>query len=134
MELRTGHRLFLVRPRQRRDDFAQWLLVLRHRCPRIPVALLLDENSSHLARVNQTLAEQLRIHLFCLPKRSPHLNPMDHLWRWGKQHLAANRQEPDIYTLARWFVDVLRSLSTEQSLRLAGVLSPRFWLRRVLSN
>ena len=134
MELRTGQRLLLVRPRQRRDDFAQWLLVLRHRCPGIPVALLLDENSSHLAGVNQALAEHLRIRLFCLPKRSPHLNPMEHLWRWGKQHLAANRQEADIYTLARLFVDGLRSLSAGQALRLAGVLSPRFWLRRVLSN
>jgi len=134
IELRTGQRLFSVRPRQTKEDFAQWLLILHHRCPGCPMALLLDDNSSHTASANQALARRLGILLFPLPKRSPHLNPVDHLWRWGKQKLAANRQDADIDTLARLFIEGLRSLSPEQTLRLAGVLSKRFWLKRVLSN
>jgi transposase len=134
LDLRTGQRLFLVRSRQQITDFGQWLLLLRHCRGQGPLALLLDENSSHKAPVNQRLAQRLNIHLLWLPKRSPHLNPVEHLWRWGKHHLFANRQGADIDTMARAFLDGLRRLSPEQALRRSGVLSEGFWLKRALSK
>jgi hypothetical protein len=51
------------------------------------------------------------------------LNTADHLWRWGKQHLSANRQDADIATLARAFIEGLRHLTPEQTRRRAGILS-----------
>jgi transposase len=134
LELHTGRRLFLVRARQQSSDFAQWLLLLRHLHGRSPLAVLLDENSSHTATANQALARRLELSLLWLPKRSPHLNPADHLWRWGKQHLSANRQEADIDSLARAFIQGLRLLTPEQALRRAGVLSSHFWLKPALSH
>ena len=134
LDLRTGRRLLLVRPRQQINDFAQWLLLLRRVQGSGPVALLLDENRSHTSPANQALAQRLKFRLFWFPKRSPHLNPVEHLWRWGKQHLAANRQDADIDTLARAFVEGLRGLSPEQALLNAGVRSKHFWLKRALSH
>lgn len=134
LNLLTGERLLLTRPRQTAKDFAQFLLLLRHQHKRGPLALLLDENGIHTCPATRSLCQKLRIRLLFLPKRSPHLNPADHLWRWTKQTFAANRQEADIDTLVRFFTNGVHQLSPQQALRLAGVLSPRFWLRRALSN
>lgn len=134
LELRTAERVLLTSRRQQTRDFAQWLLLLRHKHPRGPVVVLLDENSTHTCRATRELAEQLRVQLMYLPKRSPHLSPADHLWRWAKHNLCANHQEPDLSKHAEQFVAALRRLTPEQTLRRAGVLSKRFWLRRGLAR
>jgi transposase len=134
LELRTGERLFVTRRRQQASDFAQWLLRLRQNHPGGELAVLLDENSCHTCAATRKLAQRLNVLLIFLPKRSPHLNPADHLWRWAKGTLCANRQDPDLSAQAERFVLDLRSLPSQTALRLAGVLSKRFWLRRVLSK
>src|SRR5205807_1646105 len=48
--------------------------------PAGPVALLLDEHPTHTDQASQSLADDLDIRLLWLPNRSPHLNPVDHLW------------------------------------------------------
>ena len=45
----TGHRLFLVRKRQKGEDFRAFLSVIRGHYRGWHVALLLDEDSSHTA-------------------------------------------------------------------------------------
>ena len=55
---------------------------------------------------------------------------MDRLWRWGKDKICANRQHPDIDAQASMFVEYLLSLSPQEALRKAGMLSGRFWLYR----
>ena len=64
-----------------RDRLLRFLRELRRRYRDRPIALLLDEDSSHTARASQHLAAELGIELLWLPKRSPELNPMEHLWR-----------------------------------------------------
>jgi hypothetical protein len=39
------------------------------------------EDPSHTAAGSQSLASALEMEFLWLPKRCPHLNPMDHLWR-----------------------------------------------------
>src|SRR5579884_2942649 len=68
---------------------------------------------------------------FKLPKRSPHLNPMDHLWRHGKAVISTNRQYVSIDEHVERFIDYLESLSADESLRKAGILSHDFWLQNV---
>ena len=65
-----------------------------------------------------------------LPKRSPHLNPMDHLWRHGKGVISANWQYDTIEALVQAFVTYLAGLSPRQALRKAGILSEDFWLKQ----
>jgi transposase InsO family protein len=129
INLATGHRLFLARPRPRSEDFRTFLLeVARHYRGRA-VALLLDEDSSHTAQASQALARALGIRLLWLPKRAPELNGMDHLWGHGKDHVCANRQYDEIDAEAERFIAYLQSLSNREALRQAGLLSPHFWLR-----
>jgi DDE superfamily endonuclease len=132
LNLRTGHRVFLARERQRAVDCQAFLEELRRHYPAWHMALLLDEDSSHTAGASQGLADELDIELLWLPKRDPHSNPMDHLWRHGKEVKAANHQYDSIDTQVERFIGYLGGLSREEALRKAGVLSDDFWLKGVL--
>lgn len=126
---RTGHRLSLVREHQRGEDFQAFLEVVRAHYRGRRVMLLLDEDPSHTAKASQQLALQYGIRLEWLPKRSPHLNPMDHVWRHVKGIALANRQHAHVEELVMHTLHYLESLSPRQLLRKAGVLSPDFWLK-----
>ena len=132
INLRTGRRLFLVREHQRGSDFQVFLKALRKRYGKRPIALILDEDPSHTAKGSVVLAQQLGITLVWLPKRTPELNPMDTLWGQAKDLLSANRQYADIDKQAARFVAYLQCLPDQEALRMAGVLSGKFWLRSVL--
>jgi transposase len=134
LNLRTGHRVLVCRERQRAADFSVFLRELRRRYRDRPIALLLDEDSSHTAKASQLLAAKLNIRLLWLPKRSPELNPMDHLWRAPKQKICANRQYANVDEVARRVVRYVQRLTSRDALRKAGVLSRRFWLRNALSK
>jgi hypothetical protein len=134
MNLITGHRLFLVRQRQRAEDFQAFLREVR-RCYRgWHVVLLLDGGRSHTAATSRTLAHRLNIRLLWLPKRAPELNPMDTLWGQAKDAIAANKQYADIGAQVEAFITHLMSLSNKETLQTSGVLSEQFWLRHVLSK
>ena len=125
----TRHRLFLVRQRQRGEDFRAFLPVIRSHYRGWHVALLLDEDPSHTAEDSQELAAALGIRLIWLPKRCPELNGMDHLWGHGKDHVCANRQYAGIDEEVDRFVGFLGGLSNREALRQAGILSEDFWLK-----
>jgi DDE superfamily endonuclease len=124
----TGHRLFLVRRRQRGEDFRAFLPAIRGHYRGWHVALLLDEDPSHTAVGSRDLAADLGIRLIWLPKRCPELNGMDHLWGHGKDHVCADRQYAGIEEEADRFVDYLQGLSNWEARRQAGILSEDFWL------
>ena len=129
INLETGRRLFLLRSRQRSEDFCAFLtLVARHYRGR-GVALLLDEDPGHTAQTSRALADELGIELIWLPKRCPELNGMDHLWGHGKDHICADRQYLSINAQAERFIAYLAGLSNQEALRQAGLLSPDFWLK-----
>jgi hypothetical protein len=134
MNLRTAHRLFLVRERQRAVDFQAFLRLLHHHYRGWHVALLLDEDSSHTAGGSEDLAAELDIELIWLPKRAPKLNPMDHLWGDAKDEISANKQYATVDDQVNRFLDYLAGLSAWQVLTKAGVLSEAFWLRTALSK
>jgi len=92
--------------------------------------LLLDKASRHTAHTSEELAAELDSALIWLPRRCANVNPMDRLWRWGKEKICANKQHPDIDSPASMFVKYLHSLSPQGALRKAGILSGRFWLLR----
>jgi transposase len=128
----TGHRLFLARRRQRSEDFRAFLEVVRDHYRSWDVWLLLDEDPSHTAAATLACAADLGIELLWLPKRSPHLNPMDHLWRHGKEVKSANHQYDSIDQQAWQFIKYLSSLSRRETLTKAGVRSEDFWLKGVV--
>lgn len=134
VNLRTGRLVLLCRMKQKGPDFCTFLREVRRRYRGRHIALLLDGDSSHTARASRHLAATLDITLLWLPARSPHLNPMDHLWRDVKQNVSANRQDASIDRLVARAIRHLQRLSRRAVLRKAGVLSPRFWLWSALSK
>jgi transposase len=129
INIETGGRVFLIHRRQRGVEFEDFLEEVRWYYRGRHVALLLDEDSSHTAEDSQDRADELGIELLWLPKRSPHLNPMDHLWRHGKEVMSANHQYASIDSQAERFVDYLSGLSAYEALKKAGIYSKDFWLR-----
>lgn len=132
LNLRTGRRILEVRDHQRQEDFQLFLDVLRWHYRGWPLALLLDEDSSHTAQASQSLAEDLDIELIWLPNRTPKLNPLDHLWGHAKESVSANKQRETVDEHAERFVLHVEGLSNREALRQAGVFSEGFWLKSVL--
>jgi len=125
----NGTRLFLEREKQRAEDFCEFLRLIHEHYRGWQVSLLLDEDSSHTAKMSQREARLLGIELVWLPVRCPELNPMDHLWRHGKERICANRQYRTIEEQVHQFLHYLEGLSVHEALRKAGVLSENYWLK-----
>lgn len=134
LNLRTGNRLFVVRTRQRGDDFRVFLQTIHRHYRGWQVVLLLDADSTHTAGASQQLATQLGIELLWLPKRCPELNPLESLWRSGKQTICANRQYPTIDEVVERFLTYLSLLSPQETRRKAGLLSEHCWLKSYMCN
>jgi len=125
----TAHRVVLCSKRARQDNFCVFLRTLRRRYRNRPIWLLLDRAPCHIALKSQRLAAELDITLLWLPKQCPELNFLDHLWRPLKGELAANRQFASIDTLAEFAQCWIHCLSRQQTLRKAGLLSTKCWLK-----
>ena len=89
------------------------------------------QEPAHTAKKSLALARELDIDLVWLPTQWPELNAVDHLWRELKGKIAANRQyetiEEEADTAMKWFL----GLSSRSALKKAGLLSNKFWLKKV---
>jgi len=128
LNINTGNRLLWALLRHRAADFQEFLEVVHGYYRGWHVAMVLDEDSSHTAQGSRELADALNMEFLWLPKRSPHLNPMDHLWRHGKEVICANWQYPTIEDQMEAFFLYLYELTPHEALRKAGLLSGNFWL------
>jgi hypothetical protein len=108
--------------------------LIRKRYGSRPIALLLDEDSSHIAKASLALANKLNIQLLWLPNRTPELNPMEGLWRHSKDAVCANKQYSTVDQQARRFVRYLKSLADQEALQLSGVRPSDYWLNDQLSK
>jgi hypothetical protein len=132
MNLRTGHRLLVPRPKGRSIDFQAFLAAVRRDYRGWHVALLLDEDSCHTAGASRRAAAGMT--LLWLPNRAPELNPMDTLWGQAKDVVSANQQSETIDDQVDRFVAYAYRLSNREALHTSGVLSKNFWLRDALSK
>lgn len=128
INIHTGHRVLQRTHQQRQADFQSFLRTLRSRYRDRRIWLILDQHGAHLAPASRRLARQLDIVLLILPRQTPELNPMDHLWREAKRNRAANRQYDTIDDHAQQVEDWIQGLTASQALRKAGILSKNFWL------
>jgi hypothetical protein len=128
IDVDTGHRIFVSREGACAVDFQAILRLIRHAYGKKKVAVLLDKASRHTAEESEDLAVELDIDLIWLPSRCVNVNPMDRLWERGKDRICANKQHRSIDSQAELFIDYLLSLSPQQALRSAGIVSKNFWL------
>ncbi|HEX3273600.1 MAG TPA: transposase [Gemmatimonadales bacterium] len=89
-----------------------------------------DRASQHKSPASLALAEELGIEVRLLPRATPELNAMDHLWRHAKKEAVGNRPTVSIEQSALAACQYIIDLSPRERLRKAGVLSGNFWLRK----
>jgi transposase len=131
---KTGHRVVMRGKSMRQAEFQAFLRVLHRRYHGHRLTLILDEASCHTAQGTDRLAAKLGIDRLYLPKQSPELNPVDHLWRPVKNRIAANRQYTTVDEEAEVVEKFIDHLSPVKTLRLAGILAKNFWLSEVCKN
>ena len=94
------------------------------------IVLFEDRGSPHTAEASQDLAAELSIQLRFLPRATPELNAMDHLWRQVKRQTQANCKPRSIDQAADAACCYILDLSPYERLHKDGVLSGNFWLAR----
>jgi len=92
------------------------------------IILFEDRGSPHTAGESRMLAENLHIELRFLPRATPELNAMDHLWRWVKGRGLSNRATLSIDESANQACQYIFDLSRHERKEKAGILSGNFWL------
>lgn len=129
INLRSGHRVCLARYHNKGVDFRSFLTQLRKTYRGWHIVMVTDSNPSHTAKLTEQLARHYGITIIWLPKRDPHSNPMDHLWRHAKGKRCANRPYVTIDEEVKSVIHYLLSLTNEEALRKSGILSKNFWLQ-----
>ena len=87
-----------------------------------------DRGTPHTAEESIELAKQLDIEIRLLPRATPELNAMDHLWRSVKGRGVADRSTISIDDSADKACDHIFRMSCHERLKKAGILSEDFWL------
>jgi DDE superfamily endonuclease len=94
------------------------------------IVLFEDRASQHKSPESLAYAERLGIEVRLLPKATPELNAMDHLWRHTKQETVGSRATQTVDKSALDACQYIIDLSPHDRLRQAGVLSGDFWLTK----
>jgi len=92
------------------------------------IVLFEDRGTPHTAEESREWAAYLGIEVRLLPRATPELNAMDHLWRSVKGRALANRPTLTIDKSADAACRYILDMSRRERLRKAGVLSGNFWL------
>ena len=92
------------------------------------VVLFEDRASQHTSLESLEWAQELGIEVRLLPKATPELNAMDHLWRHAKKEALGDRETVTVDQSALDAGQYIIDLSRYDRLRKAGVLSGNFWL------
>ena len=94
------------------------------------ITLFEDRGSPHTAEDTEDVVVSLKIEVRLLPRATPELNAMDHLWRYVKQHSVGDRQTLSIDKSADLVCADIYAMSRHERLTRAGVLSGNFWLTK----
>ena len=92
------------------------------------IVLFEDRGTPHTAEESRGFATELGIQVRLLPRATPELNAMDHLWRSVKGRALANRPTLSIDKSADAACRYIFDMSRRERLRKAGVFSGNFWL------
>jgi transposase len=128
LNIRSGDVLLHVTEKWTQEIHQLFLRMIRSHWRGWQIVLFEDRASQHTAAVSQATAEDLEIQLRLLPRATPELNAMDHLWRHTKRFGLANRETVSITQSAESACHYILDLSPHERLRKAGVLSGNFWL------
>lgn len=134
LNVQTGTALVQHARHWNQATFQEVLRAIRRTWRGWRIVLFLDRGSPHQAGASRGLAKALGIPLRWLPVACPELNPVDPLWRHVKQEVFANEPLPNLDMSVERACAYIMTLSPRERLRKAGVLSNRFWLRKMLQR
>jgi transposase len=126
----SGTVLLLITTEGVQETHQYFLSMIRRHWRGWHIVLFEDRGSPHTAEESPELAQALGIALRFLPKATPALNAMEHLWRHGKGRVLADRPTCSIETSAYSACQDIRHLTPHERLRKAGILSGDFWLTK----
>lgn len=128
LNIKSGAVLLLITREWVQETHQYFLAMIRAHWRGWQIVLFEDRGSPHTAEDSLELAGALNIELRFLPKATPELNAMDHLWRHVKRQSLADRPTGSIEDSALQACQDIFAMTPTERLRKAGVLSGNFWL------
>ena len=130
LNVESGDALLLITREWVGETHQAFLRMIRAHWRGWRVVLFEDRGTPHTAEESRELARWLGIEVRWLPRATPQLNAMDHLWRQVKGRALANRPTRSIDDSADAACCYIIEMSRRERLKAAGVLSGNFWLTK----
>jgi hypothetical protein len=128
INIASGAVLLLITNEWVQETHQYFLSMIRAHWRGWHIMLFEDRGSPHTAEDSLELAAALNLAVRFLPKATPELNAMDHLWRHVKGRSLADRTVRSIETAALTVCQDIFAMPPLERLRKAGVFSGNFWL------
>ena len=128
INVQTGDVSLLITQEWTKEIHQGFLSVIRSHWRGWNILLFEDRATQHTSPESLEWAEELGIEIRLLPKATPELNAMDHLWRHTKRQALGDRETETVDQSALDACQYIIDLSPYERLRKAGVLSGNFWL------
>ncbi len=130
LHIGSGELLLLITDEWVQETPQAFLAMIRAHWRGGNIVLFEDRGAPPVAGKSRHMAKELHRELRFLPKATPELNAMDHLWRHVKGQALANWPIQSIDAAADGACRHLLEMSRQERLRKAGVLSGHFWLTK----
>jgi transposase len=130
LNVTSGDALLLITREWVAETHQAFLRMIRAHWRGWRIVLFEDRGTPHTAEESRELAHELGIEARWLPRATPELNAMDHLWRQVKGRALANRPTRSIDDSADAACRYIIEMSRHERLKAAGVLSGNFWLTK----
>ncbi len=124
----SGDVTLLITEQWTKETHQGFLSIIRSHWRGWNIVLFEDRASQHTAPDSREWAEDLGIEIRLLPRATPELNAMDHLWRHTKRQTVGNRGTLAIEESTLHACQYILEPDPRDRLRQAGVLSGNFWL------
>ena len=128
INIKTGDALLLITQVWDEVTHQYFLEMIRSHWRGWQIVLFEDRGTPHTAEASRELAADLGLEIRLLPRATPELNAMDHLWRFVKGRALANRPTLSIDKSADAACQYILEMSRGERLQKAGILSGNFWL------
>ena len=130
LNVTSGDALLLITREWVAETHQAFLRMIRAHWRGWRIVLFEDRGTPHTAEESREVATALGIEVRWLPRATPELNAMDHLWRQVKGRALANRPTRSIDDSADAACRYVIEMSRRERLKAAGVLSGNFWLTK----
>ncbi len=126
----TGDVAGMITKAWTQEEHQDFLSVIRSHWRGWNIVLFEDRAGQHTAPESLEWAETLGIEVRLLPRATPELNAMDHLWRHAKRWALGSRATATVEASALAICQHIVKLTPCDRLRQAGILSGNFWLTK----